>query len=233
MEMNSKMKWVYFGAMVVAAILVGFTCANAQTPPVSTILALPDSTFSEQIQIDFTVESDIAWEAGGGVGIYYRTASMTSWSYAGGSYTSPFMWSPPFTETAYIFSSTVSDNDGNNEGYEFEYEAGTIYAPGEVPPNVPMLMWHWTHPTTGTEVVTYEGEWMVNGAIRVIQGIAVGDTTYAELEVPYTPGQNQTLRVRGIDAAHRAGVWSEWGAVWADVFPGKPGTPEGMLIISP
>lgn len=229
----TKMKWIYGAAMVLAAILVGFTCARAQTPPVSMITAMPDSTFTTEIPIHFTVNSTIDWDQAGGVGIYYRTSGMTDWSYAGNSYTSPLMFTPPWTETGYIFTSTVADNDGNNEGYNFEYEAGTVYVPDMAPPDVPMIMWHWTHPTTGTQVVEYQAEWDVNGIIRVISGIAVGDTTYAELEVPYTPGQNQTLRVRGIDAAYRAGPWSIWGEIWEDVFPGQPGKPQGMLIITP
>ena len=229
----SKMKWIYGAAMVLLVILASFTIARAQTPPVSTILALPDTTFATQIQLDFTVDSDIPWEAGGGVGIYYRTAGMSGWSYAGASVESPFMWTPPFIETGYIFTSTVTDNEGNNEGYNFEYEAGTIYMPGEAPPDVPMLQWHWTHPTTGSQVVEYQAEWDVGGNIRMILGIAVGDTTYAFVDVPYTPGQNQRIRVRGEDSAHRLGVWSEWSDTWSDVYPGQPGKPAGMLIIEP
>lgn len=205
----------------------------AQTPPVSTVLALPDTVTTEQIQLDFTVESSIPWEAGGGVGIYYRTTGMADWAYAGASVESPLMWTPPFINTGYLFSSTVTDNEGNNEGYDFTFEASTVYVPGEIPPDTPMIMWHWTHPTTGSQVVEYTAEWMVGGNIRMITGIAVGDTTFAFVEVPYTPGQNQTLRVRGIDAAHVVGIWSEWGAVWEDVYPGAPGTPAGMLVIKP
>lgn len=229
----TKLKWVYGGAMVVALILMGFACARAQTPPESMISALPDSTFTAEIPIHFTVNSTIAWDQAGGVGIYYRSAAMTDWSYAGNTYTSPLMFTPPWTDTAYIFTSTVADNDGNNEGYNFEYEAGTVYVPGEVPPDVPMIKWHWTHPTTGSAVVEYQAEWDVSGNIRMIMGIAVGDTTFAFVEVPYTPGQSQRIRVRGEDSAHRVGVWSEWSDTWSDVYPGQPGKPAGMLIITP
>jgi hypothetical protein len=143
------------------------------------------------------------------------------------------MWTPPFTATQYFFCSTVSDNDGNNEGYVFEIEANTAYTPDMAPPDSPTLTWHWTHPTTGTQVVTYEAMWEVNGQITYIMGIPFGVPEYGQLEVPYTPGQNQRIRVRGKDAQGRLGPSSEWSAMWADVFPGKPGTPDGMLTISP
>jgi hypothetical protein len=229
----SKMKWIYGGAMVLVVILASFTCARAQTPPVSTVLSLPDTTFATEIQLDFIVESTIAWEAGGGVGIYYQLPGSESWNYAGASIESPLMWTPPFVDTTYLFTSTVSDNEGNNEGYNFTAEASTVYAPGVAPPDVPMLQWHWTHPTTGSAVMEYQAEWDVGGNIRMLMDIAVGDTTYAFVEVPYTPGQNQRIRVRGEDSAHRLGVWSEWSDYWSDVYPGQPGKPAGMLIIDP
>ncbi|MBW2690730.1 MAG: hypothetical protein JRC99_12460 [Deltaproteobacteria bacterium] len=233
--MPSDLKKVIALIAVMALVFLALflVSVQAQTPPVSTVLALPDTVRTEQIQLDFTVESSLPWEAGGGVGIYYKTSGMADWAYAGASVESPLIWTPPFINTGYVFSSTVTDNEGNNEGYEFTFEASTTYVPGGVPPGTPMLKWHWTHPTTGSEVVEYIAEWMVDGNIRMITGIAVGDTTFAFVEVPYTPGSNQTIRVRGKDAAHMVGVWSEWAEVWSDVYPGAPGTPAGMLVIKP
>ena len=220
--------------VVILALSIGGVCA--QTPPVSTVLALPDTTFTSEIKIDFTVDSDIAWEAGGGVGFYYRLPSMVDWAYIseiGGATSSPVFWTPPFANIEYEFCTTVTDNEGNNEGYNFTVEANTFYAPGELPPDLPTIMWHWTHPTTGSEVVEYIAEWMVNGTITIVDGIAVGDTTFAFLEVPYTPNSMQTIRVRGMDAVGSVGPFSEWAEPWSDVFPGKPGTPAGTLIVKP
>jgi len=234
-EMDSR-KWLVVACVVMGLIIIAFWVveARAQTPPVSKILAMPDTVFSGDIPVEFEVSSTVPWDTGGGVGIYYRTAGSGAgdWRYAGGTYTSPLVFTPPFIGTTYEFASTVSDNAGNNEGYDFFAEAVTVYAPEVVPPDVPMLRWHWTHPTEGTAVVEYEAEWMVNDRVMVLQGIAVGDTTFAFVDVAYTPGQNQTLRVRGVDASNIVGPWSEWGEIWADVFPGVPGRPAGYLVIT-
>jgi len=227
-----KLFWCLSTLLVVLALFV--VGVYAQTPPVSTVLALPDTTITSQIKIDFTVDSDIAWEAAGGVGFYYRLPSMVDWAYIseiGGAISSPVFWTPPFANTSYEFCTTVTDNEGNNEGYDFVPEANTFYAPGTLPPELPIIKWHWTHPSTGSEVVEYIAEWMVNGSVIIIDGIAVGDTTFAFVEVPYAPNSMQTIRVRGRDAAGRVGVYSEWAEPWSDVFPGQPGVPSGMLII--
>jgi len=85
----------------------------------------------------------------------------------------------------------------------------------------PKVRYYWTHPTTGTPVARYFAEWRVDTLITEIDNIAVGDTTVAFIDVPYTPGKTQSLRVKGIDDAERAGVFSFWAVDWLD--DGPPG----------
>ncbi|MGW8322086.1 MAG: hypothetical protein ACWGSD_11095, partial [Thermodesulfobacteriota bacterium] len=105
-------------------------------------------------------------------------------------------------------------------------------------PSLPRVLWYWTHPTTGTAVETYRAEWMVvpvgtcDTTISVFEGIAPGDTTFAQLELPYTYGASQTLRVQGVDAEGRIGPFSLWGDPFVDSgMPGEPGTPASTLTI--
>lgn len=222
--------------LIFSTLLLYSVVVYAQTPPVSTVLALPDTTYGSQVKLDFTVESDIPWEAGGGVGFYYRTPGMTDWVYMSepsGTISSPVLWTPPFANTHYEFATTVTDNNGNNEGWDHTREADTFYGPAEIPPDMPAIKWHWTHPISGSEVVEYIAEWKVDNALRIITGIAVGDTTFAFIETPYTPNSVQMVRVRGVDAAGQHGPFSLWSQPWNDIFPGTPGTPEGTLIVRP
>jgi hypothetical protein len=237
-------------AMLVMGLLLGcFVCSSfAQTPPISTVQALPDTnccTLAVTLVVD--VESSIPWDTQQ-VGIYWTAPGLEGWNYAG-STRDTLTWQVPADNLEYYFSSTVDDDDGNSEGYEFVIESSTYVCSsclppsGECPPTTPLqalqilaeagfdmqadspaVRWWWTHPTTGNPVVRYEVEWRVDGISSFINGIAVGDTSFAFWLAPMTPGQTQDLRVHGWDALDGAGTWSVWGDPWND--QGPPGAPE-------
>jgi len=240
--------------LVVAAFVVGFalgafTQALAQTPPVSTIQALPDTTCCTlDLTLVVDVSSSIPWE-GELVGIYWTAPGLEGWNYAGAT-ADTLTWEAPADNLTYQFASTVDDSEGNSEGYDFISETFThvcttcVPPEGECPPvsplealhilaasgfdmeaDTPKIRWWWTHPTTGSPVDRYEIEWVVDTFSSFIDSIAVGDTTFAFWLAPTTPGQTQTVRVRGWDAIHldTPGLWSEWGEPWTD--QGPPGPP--------
>ena len=242
--------------LVAAAFVVGFlfgafTQALGQTPPVSTIQALPDTikgTLMVELVVEVTgdVPPDDDW-----VGIYWTTPAVQDWQYAGATQDS-LTWQVPADGLLYQFASTVAD-----EGYDFTPEAWSVVcftcpetdplcpplttlehvsalasAGFDMQADSPAIMWHWTHPTTGSQVVEYIAEWWVDGSVSTIPGIAVGDTTYAYWEAPYTVGQTQKLRVKGKDAQDREGPWSLWSDPWTDQGPpGATSVPLGTLIM--
>jgi hypothetical protein len=240
----------------IMGILVGQ--AYSQTPPISTVNALPDTSVGETIFIDVTVESSIPWD-NQFIGLYYRMPGTTDWLYIGATVSS-IDWTPPVDGALYEFASQVDDNEGNSEPYPHELpepqaEAFTVWcmscpatdcppttplqaiqilaaAGFDLEPDTPKVRWWWTHPTEGGEVDEYEAEWCVDGTISLITGIAaMSDSTYAFWDAPYASGQEQSLRVRGKNTVG-PGEFSLWSDPWSDAgLPGSPGAPNGALIM--
>ncbi len=253
---SSKGLWILIAvALAVVGLVLGFIVGSswAQTPPVSTISTLPDTTYTQDLVLVVTVSSSVPWDEEL-VGVYWTTEFMEGWNYAGAT-RDTLLWTAPADTTEYFFSSTVDDNDGNSEGYEFETKAQTFVCttctPEECPPtsplqalqilaaagfdmeaDTPVIRWWWTHPTTGSPVVEYVAEWDVDGFISTIPGIAVGDTTFAIWDAPYTIGQSQRIRVFGKDALERPGDISLWSELWTDDGPpGVVDVPRGTLMM--
>jgi len=257
MENRNNGLWLLLvaAALVVGFLLGAFTQAMAQTPPISQVEALADTTCSLQVTLIVEVSSYIPWD-GQQVGIYWTAEPLEGWNYAGAT-RDTLTWTAPADDLEYWFASTVDDNEGNSEGYSFAPEAITYVCStctpfqGDCPPVTPLealqilaasglkvaadspfISWYWTHPITGSPVVEYIAEWWVDGLIGVIPDIAVGDTTYAFWDAPYTIGQTQKLRVKGKDNQDREGPWSLWSEDWVDLGPpGTPEAPSGTLIM--
>ena len=180
--MENRLVLFMFALLNVVAVMLWVSITQAQVPPVSTIAALPDTTDDGSVILHFTVQADNAWGMDGGVGIYWRIPGQSeTWNYAGTALISPVIWLAPLDHTNYEFVSTVTDDMGNNEGYEFVPEAWTFVCTdcvvcGDCPPptvmqathtfaahgifsfgqaDVPVVEWYWTHPTSGTPVVYY------------------------------------------------------------------------------
>jgi hypothetical protein len=218
-----------------------------------------DTTCTGEILIQYEVEWDEEWSEA--VGIYYRIPGvLDEWNYAGASYEWFLVWVPPVWEHTYHFASQTND-DTYHEPYphdrpepQQELEAFlTMEQPPDpecpqtsplqalvilaewgfdMEPDTPVIRWYWSHPTTGSQVTNYRAEWKVDGVIAVIDSIAVGDTTFAFWDAPHTPGQTQTIRVQGEDAAHRLGPMSVWGNPYEDDGPpGQVEEPHRTLIM--
>ena len=94
----------------------------------------------------------------------------------------------------------------------------------------PRTGWYWTHSAVGSPPARYQIEWDVGGIISVIDSIAVGDTTFAEIDLPYTWGTYQLVRVRAFDAENRPSIYSPWSDPWFDSGPpGQPPKPQATL----
>jgi hypothetical protein len=139
--------WLRFLLWVVLALALAQAAAAA---PVCTISALPDTVRAQQIEINFTVVSPVQWDAGGGVGIYYRIPGETGWLYAAtisGHYAGPLAWDPPISGAVYQFAGQVTDNAGAAQDYPHQRPAPqqdteTFYCPGcpqGPPPDCPPL----------------------------------------------------------------------------------------------
>jgi hypothetical protein len=257
--------FLIMAASMIVALIMGFLVGQAfcQTPPVSSIQALPDTVTTLEIDLHFSVQSSLPWDQGGGVGVYYRVPGVADWLYVGGGYESPIQFTIPVDNRGIEFASQVEDNAGNRETYPHDrpepqaevaaFVCTSCFIPEneDCPPTSPLqalqilaaagfdmeadtpkLRWWWTHPTTGTQVVEYLADWEVDGTVAVISGIAVGDSTFAFWDAPYTVGQTQRIRVWGRDAHDRDGP----KAVWSDPFtddgpPGAPSSANSTLIM--
>ena len=260
---NKFLMWILIVLCLIALIAVWASRVTAQTPPISTIHTMPDTVTSLDMTIHFSVASDVSWDTGGGVGIYWTTDALDGWSYAGAGYTSPITWTAPMDDTTYQFSSTVDDNNGNSEGYEFEPEAVSLVCTGCLRPtdcpeptilgsvsylakegvtswgvaDTPTIEWYWTHPTSGSAVAAYvmELEILKDGETitALIPGLTRMDDDYGYGSTPYPMlGELQRVRVAGVDADDRQGIWSVWSA-WTgdDGPPGVTGAPKGHLVM--
>ena len=211
-------------ALAALAVTVFWGVVNAQTPPVSTVGQMPDTLTTMDVVVPFTVASSIPWYSGGGVGLYYRIPGVTGWLYIAGSYYSPIIFFAPADNTVYQFATTVDDNDGNSEGYEFEPEAEvyvcTACIPGGCPPftkleavqllaeqgimswgqaDTPTVHWYWAHPTTGTAVASYTMEFQTLSAAgdtgrATFPGLVDMDSLYGHATTPY-PMHGELQRV--------------------------------------
>lgn len=100
----------------------------------------------------------------------------------------------------------------------------------------PTIQYRWNHPTTGSPVDHYTGEFQfieANGdtlGLTTLPIPAGTDPLLAFYTAPYEFGKATRLRVAGIDSLDRQGPWSEWSEWWKDDGPpGKPGTIEQTL----
>lgn len=116
-----------FSVLLACGVFVGV--AYSQTPPIATVVDLPDTAYAAEIEIPFEVESSIPWDTGDGVGIYYMIPGVANeWLYIAGSYSSPITWTAPVDDRWIYFCSTVDDNlfvdeettPEHSEGYEFQ-----------------------------------------------------------------------------------------------------------------
>ena len=104
--------------------------------------------------------------------------------------------------------------------------------------DVPMVEWYWTHPTDGSAVVKYTME-MQNvpapGDTNTLTypGLDNMDEFYGYASTPYPVfGEQQRIRVKGIDADDREGPWSIWSNWFGDDGPPtQPGQPEGHMVM--
>jgi len=104
--------------------------------------------------------------------------------------------------------------------------------------DVPTVEWYWTHPTGGTPVVKYTLE-MQNvpapGDTNTLTypGLTNMDDLYGYASTPYPVfGEQQRIRVKGIDADDREGPWSIWSGWFGDDGPPtQPGQPEGHMVM--
>lgn len=80
----------------------------------------------------------------------------------------------------------------------------------------------WTAPTEGSAVVSYVMEIEIDGVSSPpVEGI-IGTSYTIDLSF----GSAYRVRVAGVDANNRQGVWSEWSDTWFDDGPpGQPGKP--------
>ena len=254
--MNPKLEqWTRYAILVlmIAAAVGVFACvANGQ--PVSTITDIPDTVTTMTVDFRVDVASQIPWDQGG-IGFYYRIPGVTGWLYIpefSGTTEDLVSWLVPADNAQYELSTQVTDNEGNEEPYhqiKAAFYACTGCSQEDCPPlstlelvstlalqgfrmepNEPNIGWHWLHATTGTDPIKFEVEWDVGGAVSFIDSVAVSDTTFSEVELPYTWGTYQLVRVRGVDTAGRTGPWSIWSQRWEDAGPpGAPGQPQGYL----
>ena len=105
-------------------------------------------------------------------------------------------------------------------------------------PDTPMVEWYWTHPTTGSEVVSYTME-MQNvptpGDTNTMNfpDLVEMDSLYGYASTPYPVfGEQQRVSVKGVDAIGREGIWSIWSGWFGDDGPPtQPGQPMGHLTM--
>lgn len=209
-------------------LIVLASLCNAQMPPISTIGVVPDTVTTSTINIPFTVNSTLPWNTGGGVGFYYRV-NGGSWGYAGASYVSPFVFTIPTDHAYYDFITTVADNNGNNEGYIFVPECTfftclncttNIVLPTPSQPDSLETTYRWTSPTTGSPVVAYNVELKEDQNDWVFYKSTPDTNITMNLKI----GITYTVRVAGVDALDRQGVYSD---------PSEPYTPQSPEPVGP
>lgn len=240
--------------MVVLAVGIYAGIVNAQTPPpISTIPDIPDTVTTMSFGFNVVVESDIPWDDGG-IGFYYRIPGVTGWLYIpefSGTTEGSVEWLAPADDTFYELSTQVTDNEGNEEEYhqaKAAFYVCTAYSQEDCPPpsvlesvvtlaeagitewglaNEIKNRWWWTHAGVGTAPVYFQAEWSIDGVIAVVDSIAVqADSTWSFVELPVTPNQSQTVRVRGIDTHEVVGPYSLWGELLLDGRPGQTEQPQ-------
>jgi len=86
--------------------------------------------------------------------------------------------------------------------------AGVALVLGGLGPQPDNLMFSWSDPTSGTEVVKYEVQIRVGGSASHEYRNEVVTTNSVTFDVEWlTPYE---VRVRGVDANNRIGPWSDW-----------------------
>jgi len=251
--MKTKLINIAILILMVSAAAGVFACvANGQT---STIGAMPDTVHSLEVTIPFTVDPP----NGELVGIYWRIAGETGWMYAGAG-TGSITWTAPIDDTEYQFYSQVDPEPYREVPSASVYvcsNCGVEDCPDCPPPSLltatqviaefnptlisietPAIEWYWTHPTTGSEVVSYnmhfESIGQAGDTIRVtFPGLTQMDSLYGYGQTPYPlVGEQQRVRVEGVDDQGRTGPPSIWAAWFGDDGPpGEPGLPLKHLIL--
>lgn len=185
-------------ALVLVFVLLAAEYATAQTPPVSMVSVPADTIYGRDVFLTVEVSSDIPCSEA--VGIYWTTAVMEGWNYAGAT-RDTLTWQAPMDDTLYLFSSQVNDDEGNPEEYH-QIKAEVFTCMDCIPPedcpecpgptilgsvqylasedilewgtaSTPTVEWWWLHPTTGSPVETY--------TMQFISVSQEGDTTFAQI----------------------------------------------------
>lgn len=81
----------------------------------------------------------------------------------------------------------------------------------------------WTAPTSGSAVASYVIQHSIDGGTWT----QVGTSSTASYTLAASVGHSHSIRVAGVDAAARQGVWSDPSTSYTPDAgaPGKPGTP--------